>query len=326
MPEPRLALIGSGPIAGSHVDAARHAGFRVTDVAGRPESSRAPRFAARHSIPNAWNDPLELAATGDWDALLIAVDTTATLGLLLAAADRGKPVLVEKPVALESADLAPFRSGWGHVIVGYNRRHYEPVRQAKRFAVEHGRCLVQMELPDAVPPAYRPNPEREYGIRINSVHGLDLLRYLLGDLSVESVSSLGEPDAYLGRFVTLRSVRGDLCTVTANWNAPANFGVTLDAGAERFQLRPFELGSTFHGMEVVEPTPEVPIRQYRPIRTGTVWPDEFSVEFKPGFVRQAMALRRLVDGEDAGPEAASMNDAYEALALAEVVLRGRACM
>ena len=126
--------------------------------------------------------------------------------------------------------------------------------------------------------------------------------------------------AYAGRHVTLRSARGDLCNLTANWNAPANFSLAFDVGAERFQLRPFEVGATYRGMEVVEPTPEVPIRRYQPVCTGTVLAD--ASNGKPGFVAQATALRRLVEGTPPGPESATMDDAYEAVALVETLVRG----
>lgn len=319
---PTLALIGSGPIASAHLAAARRAGFRVTAVAGRRDSARAAAFAVEHDIPDLWSDPADLAASGTWDSLILAVAPSATLDLLLPAAAHGKPVLVEKPVALSSVSLAPYRTSWPHVVVGYNRRHYASVRSAKAFIERHGPSLLHMELPEAVAPHGSAVEEREAGVRSNSVHGLDLLRYLVGDLSVESVASLGEPAEYAGRFVTLRSARGDLCTVTANWNSPTNFGIDIHAGPERFQLRPLEIGYAFRGMDVIEPTPEVPIRQYVPICVETVPPDELSRQFKPGFARQAMALRNLVDGLEPGPEAATMHDAYEAMVLAEVVLRG----
>lgn len=316
---PHLALIGSGPIAHFHVDAARRAGFLVTDVAGRPGSTRAPAFAAQHGIARVWDDPAQLAADGAWDALILAVETAATLPLLTVAAERDRPVLVEKPVALSSAALAPLRSRWDHVLVAYNRRYYEPVQAARAWLRDRGPCLVQLELPDAVAPE-DDGTDRTTIVRINSVHGLDLLRYLLGDLRIESVASLGDPGAYAGRHLTLRSARGDLCSLTANWNAPANFSLAFDAGAERFQLRPFEVGATYRGMEVVEPTPAMPIRRYQPVCTGTVWAD--ASNGKPGFVGQAKALRRLVEGAPPGPEAATMNDACEAVVLVEALVQG----
>ncbi len=319
---PELALIGSGPIASFHLSAARAAGFRVGSVAGRPDSARARAFAEQHAIARLWSDPLELAASGAWDALIIAVETEATLDLLRAAAVHGKPILVEKPVALASALLAPYRTCWPHVVVGYNRRYYEPVLAARRFVRSRPASLAQLQLPERIAAQDRSIAERESAVRLNSVHGFDLLRFVFGDLTVEAVSSLGEPSEYRGRVVTLRSARGDLCTVTANWNAPANFALDVHADDERFQLLPFEMGRVFRGMEVVDPTPEVPIRRYHPICVETVSLGADAAEFKPGFLGQAKVLRGMVDGAPVGPEAAGLDDAWAALELAEVILRG----
>ena len=49
----------------------------------------------------------------------------------------------------------------------------------------------------------------------------------------------------------MSSSRGDICTISANWNAPANFAMTIDRDGERFELRPLEFGTRYHGMKVV---------------------------------------------------------------------------
>lgn len=319
---PTLALIGSGPIAGAHLAAARWAGFRVMAVAGRPGSGRAQAFALEHGIPDVWSDPGELASAGHWDALVLAVSPAATLPLLIQSAARGKPILVEKPVALASRDLGPYLTRWPNAIVGYNRRYYTSVRAAKEFVDRQGPCLVQVQIPESVAGQASTVEERESAVRSNSVHAFDLMRYLFGNLSVESVASLGRPDEYRGRVVTLRSARGDICCLVANWNSPANFTIDIHADDERFELRPFEVGRAFHGMDVLDPTPEVPIRRYVPKCAQVVNPDDIPGGMKPGFARQALALRAITEGRELDPEVATMRDAYEALILAEAVLRG----
>ena len=78
------------------------------------------------------------------------------------------------------------------------------------------------------------------------------------------------------------------------------------------------------GMEVVDPTPDAPLRRYKPVRIASVLPDDRPPHLKPGFGRQSVALRRLVDGEARDAQAATMEDAYLALVLAEAILCGRA--
>src|SRR5690606_24493273 len=118
--------------------------------------------------------------------------------------------------------LAPYRSVWPNVIVGYNRRFYAAVAAAKAFIDRQDSCMVHMQLPDSVPPPGT-GADREHNVRSNSVHGFDLLRHLVGDVAVKHIASLGDPRDYRGRLVTLESTRGDVCAITANWNSPSNF-------------------------------------------------------------------------------------------------------
>jgi predicted dehydrogenase len=76
-------------------------------------------------------------------------------------------------------------------------------------------------------------------------------------------------------------------------------------------------------MEVVEPTPETPIRTYTPKMARRVELDQRDRDFKPGFYAQARALAAIVRGEDPGP-AARLEDAYRVLELAEQLV-GEVC-
>ena len=69
-------------------------------------------------------------------------------------------------------------------------------------------------------------------------------------------------------------------------------------------------------MQRIEPDDTTPWRRYVPELAGRVELDQPDAAYKPGFYRQALALRRLVCGEK--PQgAATLSDAYRALRLAE---------
>ena len=122
---PRLAIVGCGDIAEFHAPACREAGLELTAVCSRAGSTRLASFADRHGIPLVFEDVEKLlAASDDWDALLIAVPVDVTLSVLVSALDSHKPILVEKPVARRSSDLLPLINRSLPVIVGYNRRYY----------------------------------------------------------------------------------------------------------------------------------------------------------------------------------------------------------
>ena len=317
--KPRLAIIGTSDIAMFHVEAAREGGFSVDNVAARPQSTTVDVFASRHGIPHAWRDPHELIADRDrWDALIIASTTESVLGLLQAGVATGKPVLVEKPVATHSSELSDLVLHNPSVLVAYNRRYYASVAAAREFLSAGSPALVHCEIPESV---RRDEDGRliTSPVRLNSVHVFDLLNYLLPGLSVADARLMDPRRPDNGGFMTCSSSRGDLCSISTNWNAPANFSITIDRDGERFELRPLEIATLYRGMEVIEPSQEVPIRRYVPQAVKKVLPPEHEVKFKPGFVDQARALRGVLDGKKS-PIAARLADARVALQFAERML------
>ena len=316
--KPRLAVIGSGAIVGFHVAAAREVGFSVDHVAARPQSGSAQRFAVDHSIGQAWDDPTDLiAASRGWDAIVLATSTDHMPDLLRAACTSGKPILAEKPTARRSDQLDEFVQFSDQIIVGYNRRFYTSVDFVREFVQRGGPAVVQCQLPDSISSDGLAE-DRLASVRLNSVHGFDLLRFIFGDIT-------------LGEFVTTRwptptatvvftSSRGDAGVIVANWNAPANFAITVDTAAERVELRPFEIATRYHGMEIVDPTKETPIRRYIPKVVDHSQVPERDLKFKAGFVSQYEAFMKLLNGQH-DARAAGIVDAQKALVIAEAFLR-----
>ena len=315
----RLAIVGSGEIANFHVAAAKSAGFDVVGVAARKNSQTVNAFAQTHAIKKVWSDSTELVASGEWDALILAASTEAIIPLLKQALEVGKPVLVEKPISTSSSELVPLIGYEKNVMVGFNRRFYAPVQAAKRFIQSGGPCSIHLQLPESVSHDPNSNTWDTKFVRLNSVHGFDLANFLTGGLTIESTIRVGSTEDRRGGVVVMSSSRGDICTISANWNAPANFAMTIDRDGERFELRPLEFGTRYQGMQVVEPTNEIPIRRYLPKEVEQFPPDQRSLEFKPGFVAQCEALDGLVRG-NRSDIAASIKDAYQALLVAEALL------
>lgn len=318
MTMPRLAFVGSGAIVGFHVAAARELGFKIAHVAARPGSGSAQRFAAEHSVDRAWDDPRELiASTGDWDALVLATMTEHMPDLLHLACSSGKPILAEKPTASESRQLDEFLPFGDRIMIGYNRRFYSSVEYLREFVQQRESLVIQCQLPDSITDT-GVAADRLASVRLNSVHGFDLLRYVFGDLNLgQFVTTVGKSPSSSAVFTTSRGSSG---VIVANWNAPANFAITADAGNERVELRPFEIATRYHGMEVVDPTPETPIRRYLPkvVEHSQIPPRD--VKFKAGFIAQYEAFRDLLNGRR-DPRAASVADAQEALKIAEAFIR-----
>ncbi|MCI0440238.1 MAG: Gfo/Idh/MocA family oxidoreductase [Chloroflexi bacterium] len=316
----RVGIIGCGRICEFHAPALRAAGFELAAVCSRPGSDRARAFAEKHAIPRVFESAQELLdACEEWDALLIAVSVEPTLEILERALEADTPILVEKPVAFRSSDLKPLLGRNLPVIVGYNRRFYKTVQEARKEAASGAPSMARMILPESVSVPKRPSDDPGYlkNFFSNSVHGLDMLRFVFGDVRAEHVQRLADSAGVIhGIAATLRSKSGSIIQFAAMWQSPDNFSLTLDRAGRRFELRPFESAALYEGMEVVGPTPETPIRAYRPKLAARVELEEWDRQLKPGFYAQAQALDALARGE-CPQDAARLEDAYSALALAE---------
>ena len=135
-----LAIIGSGRIGGLRAKlAAGHPAVRMIAVSDQdPAKARdlAEKVGAkRHSTDNA-----AIIADPEINAVIVSTSEGEHLAPLLLAIELGKPVLVEKPIALTlpEADqvLAAVARFGGNVHVGYSRRYKERYLIAKEQIVQ----------------------------------------------------------------------------------------------------------------------------------------------------------------------------------------------
>lgn len=280
-------------------------------------------FAEEHRIPQVFDDWRDMLRQSDrWDCLAVCTWPDGTPEVLSAAADLGVPILVEKPVAWCSETLVDLcRKPHRQIIVGYNRRFYPAVQEARRQAREGPALLAHLTLPKDVLAPADPDPRRDYlRLFFESVSALaiDVARFVLGDLRVESVLRLHDAKGNLyGLAGLLTTERGDLLQVTGNLNAAANYALTLYWTGRRFELLPFENASEYEGMEVLPPTPEYPIRRYVPKLVRTISLSGCDLVEKPGFVAEVEALKAMVEGNPPPEAAATLEDAVAATRLCE---------
>ena len=151
---------------------------------------------AAYGGATALQDVDELLAHPDVDAVLIASPTTLHAEQIKQAAEAGKAIFCEKPVALnlnETQDaLSVVREAGVPFQIGFNRRFdagFAEVARAIR-AGELGRVeMFRSQSSDPAPP-----PESYVatsgGIYLDSViHDLDIARFMVGD--IERVTALG---------------------------------------------------------------------------------------------------------------------------------------
>jgi myo-inositol 2-dehydrogenase/D-chiro-inositol 1-dehydrogenase len=118
-----FGLVGAGWIGSFHAETLAHRlpGARLSAVAD-PQ----PGTAERLSAPRAYRDPLDLIADRSIDAVAICSPAASHADLVIAAAQSGKHVFCEKPMALtlDDADRAidAARTAGVALQVGFNRR------------------------------------------------------------------------------------------------------------------------------------------------------------------------------------------------------------
>src|SRR6185295_15408210 len=188
----RCAVIGSGFAGSTYAEAVRYAAdAELVVIAG---GRNAEQLAALHGV-RASADVDTILDAADVDAVLIASPNPFHAPQTLRAAASGKHVLVEKPMAMNVAECRAMleaceRAGVVLMVGHHHRFRRNPM--AAKLLLDRGTigrvdlaAMVQTE-PDQT--TWLTKPENGGYLLGGGVHGLDLLRWWLGD--VRRVSAL----------------------------------------------------------------------------------------------------------------------------------------
>jgi len=181
----------------------------------------------------ASTDDSDIFSNPDINAVLIATrhDTHATL--TAKALQAGKPVLVEKPLALtrdDINDIASARNGSKAFFqVGFNRRFAPMSRAMKKFLSDHDgtKFLLLRVNTGALPKDHWVHDTEQGGGRIlgEACHFIDLARFLIGT-SIESVQASAPRAGSVpceDATITLRFADGSLATIAYTARGDAAF-------------------------------------------------------------------------------------------------------
>ncbi len=197
----------------------------------RRNAGLARDYAARHGVPRWYSDARELIADPEVDAVYIATPPASHKEYALLAARAGKPVYVEKPMALSSADcqemIAACREAGVPLFVAYYRRALPRFLKVKELVdagavgeVRYVTIELSQQPPDAPLPAdqlpWRLRPEISGGGHFVDLacHTLDFLDYTLGPIARASGAAGNQggfypaEDMVSGQFVFQSGVHG----------------------------------------------------------------------------------------------------------------------
>ena len=212
MPTPspvRCAVIGTKNIAGQHIPVlqalpeAEVAALCDIDAEAVGETSR------RFGVAQTFSSVDELMAWGEFDAVYVLVSVMAVAEVAERFIRAGVPTFLEKPPGLYSADterLARAVEETGTTaMVGFNRRFYTCLQAGREALLDTGDVVsVTVHADEDVAPQWeRSKIPPEVAMRwvyANSIHALDLLRYLGGDVAnvtpLVRQRALPKPDSF----------------------------------------------------------------------------------------------------------------------------------
>jgi len=196
-----LAIVGSGRIGGLRGRlAAAHPSVRFIAVSDK-DPAKAGELAGRIGAQHHSGDNHEVVAHPDVDAVIVSTSEGDHVEPILAAIELGKPVLVEKPIALSLGDadhvLAAIAKHGARVHVGYSRRYKEryliakeQINQGRVGAVIGGSARVFNSRSQALAMLQR-NPHATPVVDALTYY-VDLMNWLMGGKRLVEVYSRGQ--------------------------------------------------------------------------------------------------------------------------------------
>jgi predicted dehydrogenase len=314
-----LAILGCGNIARFHVTAMKSCGFNISAISGRPGTKEyLSSFASEFGLNDAiiYADPIDLLSSNNWDAILLSCPTDVMLDYLKLALKKDKPILVEKPVSHKPDELKGFLK-CKNIKVAYNRRFYKTVEYAKNFLLNNKTSIMKVTIPESSDETFNSKyfPERlPINSYENSVHVVDLMRYILGDITWSHHESIKNNNNYKALVGIGKSEFGNIVILDSCFNSSDNFAIQLINDSKRLELRPLESAQLYSGIKVVHPTKDTPIRTYLPVLKNQIIETDVD-NIKLGFRLQSKDFKNFCDGKDS--IAASIYDSYKALKLLE---------
>jgi Predicted dehydrogenases and related proteins len=237
----RLGLIGSGWIGAFHAESIvrRIHGADLIAVAD-PAPGAAERVAGQLGVERAYKDSADVFSDATIDGVVICSPASTHANLVVAAAEAGKAVFVEKPMALTLADadraIAAAAAAGVPLQVGFNRRFGADFAGAHRIVAEGGIGTPQLLRSLTRDPGLsNPGAVRPWAIFLETlIHDFDTLNWL--NPGAHAVKVFAAADALIApefkaaglldtAVVTIIYDNGAIATAEANFSAAYGYDV-----------------------------------------------------------------------------------------------------
>ena len=232
-----IAVVGCGRISEQHLLAlATIEEAKLVSVTSRREA-RAKAVAEKHGVPRYHANIHEAVTDSEVDAVFVLVPNYAHAEVAVLAAQAGKHVLVEKPLANTTAEadriIAAADENGVKLMVGQSRRFYKAVMESRERLREIGRPFNLMatwvtKFPEPATPWWK-SIQRAGGLLIamNASHVLDWMLWLMGTIPervyAETLSINPEWDGEDEVTIVLGFREGAIATVHLSFNTEPGF-------------------------------------------------------------------------------------------------------
>jgi predicted dehydrogenase len=245
----KIAIIGNGGIAHTHVKELKSLGHEVSVVIGR-DKERTRDFAMKYGI-ETYSDDISAALISEIDCIHICTPPALHYEMVKRVLNEGKHVICEKPLCInaaqakELADLA--REKQVVAAIDFNVRYYGACKQIKemlkqqklgKLCLIHGSYLQEFH---ALPEANSWRYQEQMSGKMRAVteigsHYIDLVRFVTG-LDVMEVS------ADFGSFIPKRYVKDGIMYEENSEGAKEVLVASEDVAILSFRLSNGALGN-----------------------------------------------------------------------------------
>ena len=316
--KPKICIIGAGSIAPFHIEAALGAGFELYAICARPNSNRARILYEKYNFSRYISDLSEIQYFKP-DAISILSNSENLVEIFKKVSILKIPILIEKPVANSIYDYPnDIDLDCDQTLVGYNRRFYSSIQSVKKHLTLAEPIYSNWTISELSNHSDSESYLRIKSIRENVVHILDLLAYLFGPVSKLSTERCFDEIGIKAISTLIKFKSGACATVNISFNLPDLYEGKIATSSAVFTLKPIEQLTQRSEIEIIEPKEESKARIYK--TRGPIWNiDKIDLQFKPGFYKQYLELKGLVNNTPRSI-GASLRDAKNALTLAEALL------
>jgi hypothetical protein len=286
----KVAFIGAGVISEEHLKVfSQIDDFELCGIYSR-SIDKAITLSQKYKIKNVYNSIDDLYFTTKADVVIVSVSILELRNITNEIFKYEWTCLLEKPIGYNKLEfeliLQNAKLHNAIVYVALNRRNYDSINLVLNEIndIDDKRIIHILDQEDII--SQRLNGVNELILEnymyANSVHLIDLF-LLFGRGNIIKIDNVIPWNKNLPSFLLsiISFSSGDIGIYEAVWNAPGPWSMSINTNIARFELRPLEVA---HKLEYGKRIPIVLL-------------NDNSESFKPGFMNQAVNLKKAIKGE-----------------------------